>query len=154
MLSDGDYLFLFGTATLKFMDQFYRKRWTIETCFQNLKGRGFDLESTHIKCLKKLKKLIALVSLSYSFCLSMGVYLPKKVQLIKTKNHGYKVASFYRHGLNQIREVIRDQASVDPDLTLKVKSLFRWLRTQLTHYQTGAFQKYWFKVDLAGFAHS
>ena len=135
ILDDGDYLFLFGTTVLKFMGQLYRKRWTIETCFQNLKGRGFDLESTHIKCLKKLKKLIALVSISYSLCASLGVYLHKKVQVIRTKSHGYKAASFARHGLNQIREMSRDQTLVDPDLTLKIKSLFRWLRNQLSHYQ-------------------
>lgn len=134
-LADGDYLFLFGTATIKFMGQFYRKRWTIEACFQNLKGRGFNLESTHIKCLKKLKKLVALVSIAYSFCISLGIYFHKKIQFIKLKNHGYKIASFSRHGLNQIREMSRDQARADPDLTLKIKSLFRWLRNQLSHYQ-------------------
>lgn len=135
VLENGDYLFLFGTAPLGFMGQFYRKRWTIEACFQNLKGRGFNLEVTHLKCLKKLKKLVALVSISYSFCVGLGLYFHKKVQTIKTKNHGYKVASFSRHGLNQIRELSRDQACVNTDWSLKIKSLFRWVRLQLTHYQ-------------------
>lgn len=136
VLKDGEYLFLFGTATLKFMGQFYRKRWTIEACFQNLKGRGFNLEATRIKCLKKLKKLIALVSISYGFCVSLGVYFHKKVQTISIKNHGYKATSFSRHGLNQIREISRDHSPVSADLLQRIKSVFRWLRNQLSHYQT------------------
>lgn len=135
-LEDGDYLFLFGTATPKFMGQFYQKRWTIEACFQNLKGRGFNLESTHVKCLDKLKKLVAMVSISYCFCVSLGVYFHNKIQKIKFKKHGYKATSFSRHGLNQIREMSRDQAPIDLNLQLKVRSLFRWLKSQLPHYQS------------------
>jgi len=75
--------------------------------------------------LKKLNKLIALVSILYSFCASLGVYLRKKVQVIRTRSHGYKAASFAWHGLSQIREMSRDQTLFDPDLTLKIRSLFR-----------------------------
>lgn len=135
VLSDGDFLFLFGTAPINYMGQFYRKRWTIESFFQALKGRGFDLESTHIKCLEKLKKLVAMVSIAYGFCVSLGIYFHKKVQYIKTKKHGYKVASFSRHGLNHIREMSRDQAVVNHNLQLKVKSLFRWIIRQLSSNQ-------------------
>ncbi len=134
-LSDGDYLFIVGTVSSPLMGQLYRKRWTIESGFQNLKSRGFTLCTTHIKCCNKLKKLIALVSLSYSFCLSLGVYLYKKVQPIKIKKHDYKASSFSRFGLNQIRQMCRDGTEVSPGLILKVQSLFRWLNRQLVHYQ-------------------
>lgn len=134
-LGKGEFLFLFGTAPLKFMGQFYRKRWTIEACFQNLKKRGFNLELTHLKCLEKLKKLVALVSVAYSFCLNVGVYCHRKVQSVKVKNHGYKANSFSRYGLNQLRELCRYQANPDPNLLLTIKKLFRWLNIQLSHYQ-------------------
>ena len=42
-LAEDEFLFLFGTAGLHSLGQFYAKRWTIEQCFQNLKGRGFIL---------------------------------------------------------------------------------------------------------------
>jgi hypothetical protein len=48
-LETGDFLFLLGTVNAEFMGQLYRKRWTIETVFQSFKGRGFDLESTHLQ---------------------------------------------------------------------------------------------------------
>lgn len=134
-LGKGDFLFLFGTVSLEFMGELYRKRWSIESCFQNLKSRGFDIESTHLKSFVKLKKLMALVSIAYAFCLSFGVYLHRNVQLIKTKKHGYKSNSFSRHGLNHIRQMCRDTTSTCPDILLEIKNLFSWLKRQLTHYQ-------------------
>jgi|AntAceMinimDraft_5_1070358.scaffolds.fasta_scaffold69132_1 hypothetical protein len=135
LLENGEYLFLFGTATLEFMGQLYRKRWSIESCFQNLKGRGFNLEATHLKSLTKLKKLVALVSIAYSFCVGLGLYFHRKVQNIKTKKHGRKSVSLSRHGLNLIREISRDQTTARSDLIFKIMCLFRWVRKQLSHYQ-------------------
>lgn len=134
-IDNGDFLFLFGTVSLEFMGQLYRKRWSIESCFQNLKGRGFDIESTHLKSFDKLKKLMALVSITYAFCVSLGVYLHRKVQRIKVKKHGYKSNSFSRHGLNYIRQLCREPTSACLDIPPEIKSLFTWLRLQLTHYQ-------------------
>lgn len=94
------------------------------------------MEATHLKSLTKLKKLVALVSIAYSFCTGLGLYFHEKVQNLKTKKHGYKSVSLSRHGLNLIREMSRERATVRSDLILKVKCLFRWIRRQLTHYQT------------------
>lgn len=136
LLKNGEYLFLFGTAPLELMGQFYRKRWSIEACFQNLKGRGFNLEATHLKDLTKLKKLVALVSIAYSFCLGFGLYFHEKVQNIKIKKHGRKSVSLSRLGINLIREISREHSTARSDLVLKIKSLFRWINRQLSHYQT------------------
>ncbi len=56
------------------LGQVYRRRWTIEACFQSFKSRGFDLESTHLKHLAKLKKLVALVSIAFAMCVSLLIY--------------------------------------------------------------------------------
>ncbi len=106
-LDEHEYLFLFGNVEVKFLGQLYQKRWCIEAFFQNLKLRGFDLTSTHLRNLSKLSKLVALVSLAYAFCVSFGLYYHQKVQLIKTKKHGYKANSFARYGLNQLRTILR-----------------------------------------------
>jgi len=134
-LEKGDYLFLFGTASVEFFGQFYRKRWTIETCFQAFKERGFDLEKTHLKDLTKLKKLVALVSIAYSFCLSMGICLHKKVQKIQTKNHGYKASSFVRKGIDFIRQISRPEQDLPEALMNRIKALFRLVISKLLHYQ-------------------
>ena len=106
-LDEDEYLYLFGNVEVKFLGQLYRKRWCIEAFFQNLKRRGFDLESTHLRSLEKLSKLVGLVSLAYAFCVNVGLYYHEKVQPIKTKNHGYKANSFARYGLNQLRALLR-----------------------------------------------
>jgi len=85
LLESGDYLLLFGTVNQVLMGQMYRKRWSIEVCFQNLKGRGFNLESSHLKSDQKLKKLVALVSIAYGLVSSIGLFYDQKVQAIKKR---------------------------------------------------------------------
>ncbi len=79
-LADNEFLFLFGNVGLPYRDQLYAKRWTSEKGFQNLKGRGFNLEATHLRCRHKLRKLVALVSLAYACCLSVGLLADQKRQ--------------------------------------------------------------------------
>jgi hypothetical protein len=107
-LDTDDYLFLIGTIKEpKHLGQVYRKRWTIEVLFQSFKSRGFDLESTHMKALDKLKKLVGLVSIAFAFCISLGVYKHEKVQKIKIKKHGYKEKSFCRVGIDWIKDLTK-----------------------------------------------
>ena len=108
-LDAEEYLYLFGTVDVALLGPLYGKRWCIEAFFQNLKQRGFNLESTHLRCIIKLSKLVALVSLAYAFCVSVGVYYHQKVQPIKTKKHGYKANSYARYGLNQLRALLRGE---------------------------------------------
>ena len=135
-LAGGEYLFLFGTANVAFLGQFYRKRWTIEACFQNLKGRGFALRATRLQCRAKLKKLVGLVSLAYALCVSVGHQLHEKVHPITLKNNGYKRASFSRHGLNALRQYARPGYSADPVFTANMNAVFRWIICQLTLQQS------------------
>ncbi len=100
-------LFLFGSVEAKFLDQFYRKRWTIQTVFQSFKSRGFNLERTHLKTNEKLKKMVALVSMSYAFCTSLGIFRDKNDKPIKIKSHKRKANSFFRYGLNFIRDAFK-----------------------------------------------
>jgi hypothetical protein len=135
-LTGGDYLFLFGTAKVAYFGQLYRRRWTIESLFQAFKTRGFNLENTHLKSLAKLKKLVALVSIAYSICVSIGVYQHQKVQKIKTKKHGYKAKSFSRKGIDLIREVCRQWQELPKALLNRFLGLLRWICIQVSHYQT------------------
>ncbi|HRJ14730.1 MAG TPA: IS4 family transposase [Saprospiraceae bacterium] len=126
-LKDGDLLYLLGTAQCKFLGQLYRKRWTIECCFQALKKRGFDLEDTHLKCLEKLKKLVALVSIAYAFCHNLGIYNDLKIKKIPVKNHGYMANSFFRNGLDSVRQNCKKEWKEDIGKWQHLLRLFfRW----------------------------
>lgn len=106
-LPNDDYLFLIGSFLPKQLGNIYRNRWCIEVLFQNFKGRGFDLESTHLKCSKKLSKLLVFVSLAVATCVKVGEEEHEKVQKIKVKKHGYKAKSFFRNGLDVLREGLK-----------------------------------------------
>lgn len=89
----------------------YRQRWTIETFFQSIKKRGFLIESTHLQDLTRLHKLIALVALAFTCCLVVGLWQHQNRKAITLKNHGYKANSFFRHGLDYIRQAYRELQS-------------------------------------------
>ena len=133
-LADGEFLFLFGTSGLTSLGQFYAKRWTIEQCFQNLKERGFNLEKSHLRCHDKLRKLVALVSLAYAFCLSVGQAADRRKPLAH-KNHGYRATSLSRHGLNIVRQLTRPETDASTKLARMVEALVDWLIRQITVYQ-------------------
>lgn len=107
-LDNDDFLFLIGNLDEpRYLGQVYRRRWKIEVLFQSFKGRGFDLESTHMKDFSRLKKLIAMVAIAYSICVSVGVINHEKVQKIKIKKHGYKSKSFCRAGIDFIKDICK-----------------------------------------------
>jgi len=107
-LKNEELLFLVGTVkNPSFLAQIYQRRWQIECFFEHLKSRGFDLESTHMTSLKKLKMLLGILGLASMMCQTTGVYHHQKVQKIKRKKHGYKVKSFPRQGLDKWRWILK-----------------------------------------------
>ena len=50
----------------------YRRRMWIEEMFGDLKGNGFDLESTHLRHFLRLSRLTLAVALLYVWLVSMG----------------------------------------------------------------------------------
>lgn len=107
-LKNDELLFLIGTVNNPaFLPQIYRRRWQIECFFQHLKSRGFDLESTHMTSLKKLKMWVGIVGIASMMCQTYGVYHHEKVQKINVKKHGYKAKSFARKGLDKWRQILK-----------------------------------------------
>jgi hypothetical protein len=133
-LEGGEFLFLFGTSGLTSLGPLYAKRWTIEQCFQNLKGRGFNLENSHLRSYDKLRKLVALVSLAYAFCLSVGQAADRRVPVAR-KKHGYRATSLSRHGLNIVRHLTRPATDARTTLARLVDTLLDWLIRQVAYYQ-------------------
>lgn len=85
----------------------YKKRWSIEVFFQCIKSRGFNLERTHLKDPKRLRKLFAAVCLAFLCCFATGIYKDAKVKKIKLCKHGYKRKSYFRYGLDELRGILR-----------------------------------------------
>lgn len=83
----------------------YSERWSIETLFQSLKGRGFKLEATRLKDDKRLERLLALLALAFAFAYRVGEWLAERTP-IRVKRHGRKERSVFRLGLDHLAEVL------------------------------------------------
>ena len=60
--------------------QVYRRRMWTEEMFGDLKGHGFDLESTHLQHISRLSRLTLAVGLLYVWALSVGTAVIKNGQ--------------------------------------------------------------------------
>lgn len=120
---DGELLFLFSNYPSQYLNKYYKRRWSIEAFFQNIKGRGFDLESSHLSESMKLKKLVACVSLAYVLCVNVGLAHHKKVKNIKVKSHGRKSKSFFRKGLDIIRNLVKKSTALEKLLRRLIRML-------------------------------
>lgn len=101
-LSDGELLILVTPERTQTAIRDYGLRWSIETLFGILKSRGFNLEDTHLCDLERLSKLIALLTLAMCWALRTGEWLAQS-KPIPIKNHGRKLMSTFRYGLDYIR---------------------------------------------------
>jgi hypothetical protein len=97
--------------------QAYRERWSIEVFFQSIKGRGFDIEATHLVDITRIKKLVAMVCLAFVWCLTIGVWKDETVKTLRIKNHGYKANSYFRYGLNHLRKMVRNISNKTSELS-------------------------------------
>lgn len=107
----------------------YRRRWEIETLFGCLKSRGFRMEDTHITDPDKVEKLIFVLAIAFCWAYKMGVIRAKE-KPIPIKKHGRKTRSFFREGLNFIRQVIFGE--------IKMNNFYQ-LVLHLNHFKLGAY---------------
>lgn len=77
----------------------YGLRWGIERLFGALKGRGFDLEATHVTRGERLSRLLVPLSLAFVWAFRTGLVL-HRVRPVRPKKHGRLGQSLFRAGLD------------------------------------------------------
>jgi len=82
----------------------YRRRWTIETMFANLKTKGFNMEGTHITNPDKLSTLLAVLALAVALAVKIGV-AAARLKSIPIKKHGRRAWSLFALGLHSLRKI-------------------------------------------------
>lgn len=65
--------FVTNCETLAEAKQWYDKRFTIETCFADLKSRGFNLDLTRIRTPDRLERLILAAAFAYYLVILLGI---------------------------------------------------------------------------------
>ncbi|MBX9744011.1 MAG: IS4 family transposase [Chlamydiales bacterium] len=83
----------------------YQRRWEIETLFGCLKGRGFNLEDTHMTAPEKIEKLLFVLTIAFCWSYKIGV-IKDSEKAIPKKTHGRLSRSLFRLGLDCFRSVI------------------------------------------------
>lgn len=82
--------------------QAYKRRMWVEEMFGDLKGHGFDLESTHLRNFQRLSRLTLAVALLYVWCLRMGSRLIKDGQRPQVDRSDRRDLSLFQIGVRFI----------------------------------------------------
>jgi hypothetical protein len=83
----------------------YRLRWKIETLFQALKGRGFDLESCRLSQPKRLSGWLGFLALGLCWCVKVGQVRDQEEPL-PLKKHGRRAVSVFARGLGLLQSLL------------------------------------------------
>jgi hypothetical protein len=74
--------------------------------------------SSPINTARKEFKLLALCALAFTICWRIGVWFDEQLKKIKLKTHAYKANSFFRKGLNLIRDALGLTTHIDTYLAV------------------------------------
>ena len=105
-LSSGELLVIASNEEGEDPLSVYGLRWEVESLFACLKGRGFRFESTHITDLKRIEKLTAVLALTFAWSHKVGDWYNEQVKPIARKKHGRLSMSYFRYGLDWLREAL------------------------------------------------
>ncbi len=70
-----------------------------------LKKRGFDFEATHLTKRERIKKLMAILAITFSWAHLVGEWL-SEIKPLKIKKHGAKEKSIFRYGLDHLQYLL------------------------------------------------
>ena len=88
----------------------YKRRWAIETLFQNLKSRGFELEETHLRKAERIDKLFGILAVAVAWAIKTGE-MENEQNPVKIKNHGRPQKSLFRLGCEVLQEILMEVTS-------------------------------------------
>jgi hypothetical protein len=89
----------------------YRRRMWIEEMFGDLKGNGFDLESTHLRHFARLSRLTLAVALLYVWLVSTGARTIKNGQRHWVDRKDRRDLSIFRVGFRWIERCLTNDMS-------------------------------------------
>jgi hypothetical protein len=82
------------------------RMWT-EEMFADMKGNGFDLETTHLRDVGKLNRLTLAVSLLYVRLVALGVELTKLGRAREVDRADRRDLSFFRRGFDFLKRCLK-----------------------------------------------
>ena len=83
----------------------YKRRWAIETLFENLKSRGFELESTRLTDPERVGRLFGILALATAWAIKTGELATELIK-VEIKKHGRQAKSVFRIGCELIQAIL------------------------------------------------
>jgi len=71
-----------------------------------MKTSGFNIEDTHLTEIERIEKLVAIVTIAFTWAYLIGIYLHEKVKPIRILNNGKRAKSFFKYGLTFIATLL------------------------------------------------
>jgi len=105
------------------MFELYWERWDIETLFAALKSRGFDLEATHLTEPDRIRKLLGVLALAYSWTRIVGLDRKRREGPPRECANGYPEKSLFRYGLDRLRELVINWHRMQDELSRCIQAL-------------------------------
>lgn len=109
------WFFVTNLTDLKAAKKWYRKRFSIETLFSDLKGRGFNLDKTRIWQPERVSRLIFATAIAYIFMVFLGVELIVAGPLAKLCRTDRFYHSLFQLGLKYLNHLLKSGLSI-PEL--------------------------------------
>jgi len=110
-LKDGKLLIIASSHASEQAMQRYARRWEIETLFSCLKGRGFRFEETRITHTERIETLFMVLALTAAWAHAIGDWRNSEQKAIVRKKHGRLTQSYFRYGLDWLRQAIHARHS-------------------------------------------
>lgn len=117
-LEDGELLIVATDKLLADPIGHYGKRWQIETLFGCLKSKGFNFEDTHIVEPERIDRLLVLLTVAFAWAHKVGEWRHEE-KAIRVKKHGRKAQSWFRYGLDCLRDALFN-TKTQPQLNLGI----------------------------------
>ncbi len=86
----------------------YQKRFRIETLFSDFKGRGFNLNKSHLIHPERVSRLIIAVALAYIWIIYLGEQAKEKGWLKIIHRAGRCDLSLFQLGLRLLKRLLRE----------------------------------------------
>ena len=97
-----EYQIIISFCKPEIAQKIYKERWQIETAFRAMKTSGFNIEDTHLTEIERIEKLVALVTIAFTWAYLIGIYLHEQVKPIRILNNEKRAKSFFKYGLTYI----------------------------------------------------
>jgi hypothetical protein len=124
-LLNGEFLIVATDKLLEEPISLYGKRWQIETLFGCLKSKGFGFEETHLTKPERIEKLMVLLTITFCWAHRIGEWR-HEAKAIVIKKHGRKLQSYFRYGLDYLRDILLNEIHQTMETFSKLLNLLRF----------------------------